>query len=238
MKILEVKNLNKSFSGFKVLKDVSMTVEAGERRGIIGPNGAGKTTLFNIISGNLRADKGEVWIFGNNVGHLLVYQRARMGMARTFQKNTLFFGLNLQDNIALALKGKESAENISRFLVSWGLEDKQKTRVGELSYGEQRQIEFLLAIVQSPSLVLLDEPTAGMSPAETEIIAQMIKSLSREITLLIIEHDMDIIFKVCDRVTILHNGEIIGDGKPDEIKANPRVKEVYLGLEEEEELNA
>lgn len=230
MLALEVKNLHKSFSGFTVLDNVSLTVEAGERHAIIGPNGAGKTTLFNIICGSLRADSGEVWIFGENSGQIPPYMRARMGMARTFQKNNLLFGLTLKDNIDLALRGKRLPEELSYFLSTWGLQDRQTMRAGELSYGEQRQVELLLAIVQKPRLILLDEPTAGMSPVETDIIFRMISTLPRAITLLIIEHDMDIVFKLSDRVTVLHNGKTIGAGRPDEVRSNARVKEIYLGI--------
>lgn len=233
MKALEIKSLSKNFGGLTVLRDISFWAENGERVAIIGPNGAGKTTLFNIISGTLPADNGEVWILGKNACRLRPYQRARLGMARTFQRNNLFFGLTLRENIHLARRGKPITADLAEFLETWNMKDKQAMRVEELAYGEQRQVELVLALVQAPHLILLDEPTAGMSPAETDAMAGMIRGLSRGITILIIEHDMDIVFELCDRIMVLHNGTIIGDGKPGEVKANPRVREVYLGIQNE-----
>jgi len=231
MNALEVMIINKSYGGLTVLKDVSFTLEQGERRAIIGPNGAGKTTLFNIISGIIMPDSGEIYLLGQNVTRLSTYLRSRLGLARTFQRNTLFNSLSIKDNIELALHTTRSNSNIKDILKSWGLWDKRKVVVKELSYGEQRQIEILLALVQSPKIIILDEPTAGMSPMETKTITEMIKSLSREITVLIIEHDMDVVFNLADRVSVLHYGQLLCEGSPEEIKSNPLVKEVYLGTE-------
>jgi len=231
MKALEIKHVSKSYGGLTVLKDVCFTLEQGERKAIIGPNGAGKTTLFNIISGILKPDSGEIYLLGQNVTRLATYLRARLGLARTFQRNTLFNSLSIEANIELALRHDRSGSKTMDILKSWGLWEKRKVLVKELSYGEQRQIEILLALVQSPKIIILDEPTAGMSPMETEMITQMIKSLSREITVLIIEHDMDVVFDLADRISVLHYGQILCEGSPEEIKSNPLVKEVYLGTD-------
>ncbi|KJS22137.1 MAG: ABC transporter [Clostridiaceae bacterium BRH_c20a] len=231
MKALEIKNISKSYGGLDVLINVYFTLEQGERRAIIGPNGAGKTSLFNIISGIIKPDSGEIYLLGQNVTRLSTYLRSRLGLARTFQRNTLFNNLSILDNVELALHSTKSDSNIKDILRNWGLWDKRKVIVKELSYGEQRQIEILLALVQSPKIIILDEPTAGMSPMETKTITEMIKSLSRDITVLIIEHDMDVVFNLADGISVLHNGQILCEGSPDEIKSNPLVKEVYLGTD-------
>lgn len=229
MKALEVKGLSKDFGGLQVLKQVSFSVEPGERRAIIGPNGAGKTTLFNIISGIVRPSSGEVLLFGQNITRMIPYRRSRLGLARTFQKNNLFFNLSLYENIRLALLTDNWHIKPRDFLKSWGLWRKRKIRVGDLSYGEQRQVEILLALAQTPKILLLDEPTAGMSAAETELITHMITNLPRDITVMIIEHDMEVLFNLADRVTVLHQGQILCEGEKDEVRSDHRVKEVYLG---------
>lgn len=229
MKVLAVNGLTKSFGGLTVLQNVAFSLEPGERRAVIGPNGAGKTTLFNIISGTLSPDAGEVLLFGKNVTRLSTHHRSRLGLARTFQKNNLFFNLSLLDNINLALLVNKNSSSPENFLKKWALWDKRHTRVGELSYGEQRQVELLLALAQSPKLLLLDEPTAGVSPVETEVVSSMIKALPRDITVLIIEHDMDVVFNLADRITVLHLGRILCEGDTAGVKSDARVKEVYLG---------
>ncbi len=229
MKALEVIRLKKSFGGVTVLENISFSIENGERVAIIGPNGAGKTTLFNIICGNLPADSGEVWISEKTASGLRPYQRARMGMARTFQKNNLFFGLTLRENIYLARRGKPMNSELLKFIETWNLKDKQDIRIESLSYGEQRQVELVLALFQNPRLILLDEPTAGMSPAETEVISNMINELPRGITIIVIEHDMEVVFKLCERIMVLYNGTVICDGDPGAVKADLLVTEVYLG---------
>lgn len=231
MKALAVKDLTKSFGGLRVLQNVAFSLESGERRAIIGPNGAGKTTLFNIISGTIRPDAGEVLLFGKNVTRISTHRRSRLGLARTFQKNNLFFNLSLLDNINLALLVNKIPSSPQSFIQKWDLWDKRNIRVGELSYGEQRQVELLLALAQSPRILLLDEPTAGISPVETEVIAAMINALPRDITILIIEHDMDVVFNLADRITVLHLGRVFYEGDPESVKSDHRVKEVYLGTD-------
>jgi branched-chain amino acid transport system ATP-binding protein len=229
MKILEIKNISKSFGGFEVLKNISLTVERGERRIIIGPNGAGKTTFFNVISGILKPDEGDIVFCGKSIGKLAPYQRSRLGIARTFQRNTLFFNLSILDNLKLALQRGRSHYKPVELLEKVGLQDKANMSTKELSYGEQRQVEILLALAQSPKIILLDEPTAGMSPVETEMITKMIRSLPREITVIMIEHDMEVVFNLADKITVLHLGEVICEGSASKVKSNPKVKEIYLG---------
>lgn len=234
MKALEIRALSKSFGGLSVLRNVELAVEPGERRAIIGPNGAGKTTLFNLICGTLKPCAGEILIFGKPVTSLPPYRRSRLGLARTFQRNNLFVGLSLLDNLKLAMRDNKSSLNPCHFFHKWGLFDKLNTRVAELSYGEQRQAEILLALAQSPKLILLDEPTAGMSSVERAIICDRISKLPPEVTVLMIEHDMEVVFDLADRITVLHLGEVLFEGGREEVKAHPRVKEIYLGEASEE----
>lgn len=229
MKVLEVKNVSKSFGGFKVLKDVNLTIEKGERRAVIGPNGAGKTTLFNIISGTLKPDKGRIFFYGKDISNYAPYMRARLGIARTFQRNNLFFNLSLTDNLKLAVQRVKTLYTLKELLSIAGLEDKQKIKVNELSYGEQRQVEILLALAQTPDLILLDEPTAGMSPAEADAVARMLDYLPKDITVLMVEHDMKVVFSVAKRVTVLHLGQVICDGTREEVRNSAAVKKAYLG---------
>lgn len=229
MKALEVNGLSKNFGGLAVLQNVSFSVSPGERRAIIGPNGAGKTTLFNVVSGAARPDAGEVLFFGKNVTNMPPHRRSRLGLARTFQKNNLFFNLSLLDNLNLAMRVNKSPLDPRELLKKWDLWEKRDTRVRELSYGHQRQTELLLALAQSPRLILLDEPTAGISPVETEAITGMIGALPREITVLIIEHDMEVVFNLAHRITVLHNGRVICEGDRERVRSDPGVKEVYLG---------
>lgn len=233
MKVLEIKNLGKNFGGFKVLKDVTLSVEQGERRAVIGPNGAGKTTLFNIISGILKADEGDIFFLGQKINALPPFKRSRLGIARTFQQNNLFFNLTVADNLKIALDRVISSRKPIELLEKVGLESRSRTRIRELSYGEQRQVEILLALAQSPKLIFLDEPTAGMSPVETKAIIKMIQSLPREITVLMVEHDMEVVFSLADRITVLHLGEILCEGDDSQVRSDARVKKVYLGKTDE-----
>lgn len=235
MKALEVKNISKNFGGLKVLKNVSFSVEAGERRAIIGPNAAGKTTLFNVISGILKPDTGNIEFFGKNITGLKPFQRARLGIARTFQKNNLFSSLSVMENLKLAMGRHKAKVKPDELLENFGLQERKLSRICELSYGEQRQVEILLALAQSPKLILLDEPTAGMSPVETEAICRIIGSLPRDIAILMIEHDLEVVFNLADRVTVLHLGEVICEDDRVKIRDNVRVREAYLGKTDEED---
>jgi branched-chain amino acid transport system ATP-binding protein len=245
---LRVEGLGKRFGGLEILKDLSFTIAKGERRAFIGPNGAGKSTLFNMIAGDLAPSCGEVTYFGENISRVPGYQRVRKGMVRTFQKNNLLNELTVQDNLLLVLQMKAGLEHVwyrprlakhfpdiyeraDRLLETWGLADRRNAVVKNLSYGEQRQVEILLGIATEPRILLLDEPTAGMSNSETQYILRLLQQLPKDLTLLIIEHDMDVVFGLADRVTVLHNGGILLEGDPQAIQTDPRVYEIYFGQE-------
>ncbi len=229
MKALELKNISKKYGSLQVLRDISIAFEVGERRALIGPNGAGKTTLFNILSGISKASSGEIYIFGKKVTAMPSHRRSRLALARTFQKNNLFFGLSLRDNLYLAGHSHHLPSMIREVLKNLDLWGKRNRRVGTLSYGEQRQVELLLALAQRPKILMLDEPTAGLSPVETQVITDMIKALPRNLTLLIIEHDMEVVYDLADQVAILHNGSILCEGEKDLIKSDVKALDAYLG---------
>ncbi len=236
--------LSKNFGGLRAIRGISLEIEEGERRAIIGPNGAGKTTFFHLISGFLFPSSGRLSLFGSEVTHLQAHQRAALGMARTFQVTNLFQKLTLFENILLGVQAMKrtrfcffrrvtSFRNIisetERLLKEWDLWGKKDALVKNLSYGEQRQIEVIMALATKPRLLLLDEPTAGLSPAETILVTSIIKGLPREITTLLIEHDMDVAFDIAEKITVLHFGSILAEGSPGQIKGNPKVTEIYLG---------
>jgi branched-chain amino acid transport system ATP-binding protein len=247
-KALHIEGLSKSFGGLNILEQLSMSVAPGERRAIIGPNGAGKTTFFNVITGDLPANNGSVLLFGEEVVHMPNHQRARRGMTRSYQKNNLFMNLSVQDNLNLVLQRKHNHswnwfsnrspkvfphlfEEAESFLETWNLAGKSHIKVNELSYGEQREIEILLGLAASPKLILLDEPTAGMSVAETQRMLKLLETFPADMTMLIIEHDMELVFGLADRITVLYYGKVLAEGTPEEIRSDPRVREVYLGSE-------
>jgi branched-chain amino acid transport system ATP-binding protein len=223
---------------------ISLGVREGERRAIIGPNGAGKTTLFNAIAGEVPVSGGSVRFAGRDVTHLRTHRRAALGMGRTYQITNLFPGLTVEENVRLAVqsldmrkfsmlgaptpKGAE-AERIDATLTTSGLAARRRDPTRTLSYGEQRQLEFALALASKPSLLLLDEPAAGLSAAERLAMAATISALPRTLTLVLIEHDIDLALSLVDHVTCLHNGTVLVEGSPDAIRANERVQQVYLG---------
>jgi len=244
MKALRVDKLCKNFGGLQALNRVSVDAEVGERLVIIGPNGAGKSTLFHIISGILSPTSGDVYLFGKNITRLPIHIRANLQLSQTFQLTNLFKGLTVLENIILALQSfKQTKFTLHRrlssfehvlgqaeeFLREWGFWDKRKVYVSKLSYGDQRLLDIVLALVNQPRLLLLDEPTGGLAAAEVQAIVSRIKSLSREITVLFIEHNMDVAFDLADRITVLHMGEVVKGGTPEEIRRDPLVTEIYLG---------
>jgi branched-chain amino acid transport system ATP-binding protein len=244
MAALEVSRLAKRYGGVDAVAGVSLRLEPGERRVLIGPNGAGKTTLFHCIAGTQIATSGSVSLFGADITRLAPYARARAGLARTFQITNLFPTLTVEENILLAVAAFEKTGLVRpmrayrplyaralRLLEQWGLADKPNRQVRHLSYGEQRQLELALATAGSPRLLLLDEPTAGLSASETARVVSMVRALSRDITLLMIEHDMDVAFELADRISVLHQGRIVAEGDRQAIKADPQVAEIYLGVE-------
>jgi branched-chain amino acid transport system ATP-binding protein len=241
---VEVRDLRMGFGALVVLADINLAVEAGERRALIGPNGAGKTTLFRIISGELRPTSGSVRLLGQDVTRLQPHMRARMGLGRTFQRNNLFTRLSVWENARLAVQVREGVgaqpfrpadayatvtAKAASLLDQVGLGARRGNPVAELSYGEQRQLELALALATAPRLLLLDEPTAGMSPAETSRMVALLAGLDRSITLVIIEHDMDVVQAVADNITVMHLGQILADGPAAAVRADPRVQAVYLG---------
>jgi branched-chain amino acid transport system ATP-binding protein len=243
--LLELRGLSKNFSGLHVLKDVNLTVGAGERRAIIGPNGAGKTTLFNVVSGELRPTSGSILFNGRDVTGRPPNQMWALGLARTFQRNNLFFQLTTFENVRLAVQAhhgfahrwfrpwysltavNDHTRDVLQRVDLWGRHDELAKN---LSYGEQRQLEVAIALAADPKILLLDEPTAGMSPAETSRTIDMLSSLPKELTVLIIEHDMDAVFSLADRIAVLNYGEVLADGTPEAVKNDARVQEVYLGV--------
>jgi len=225
---------------------VNLELKGGERRAIIGPNGAGKTTFFNLICGEFPPSQGTIVHFGEDVSRIPAYKRAALGISRTFQVTNLFPKLTVMQSILLAAQALERTKYVMyRPISSYKhLYEKAKGRleeveVGEkrdvfvknLSYGEQRQVEICLALVGNPRLLLLDEPTAGLSPAETRSFTSILKRLDPNITVLLIEHDMDVAFELPENITVLHQGRLIASGKNEEIKLNTTVQEIYFGTE-------
>jgi branched-chain amino acid transport system ATP-binding protein len=242
--VLIIDKLVVAFGALRAVDGVSISIPRGERRAIIGPNGAGKTTLFNAATGVVRPAHGRIVFDGRDITRLPPHRRARLGISRTFQITNLFPTLSVSDNMALAVRGLkrqklslfgspqlhvEEAAAITLALTAVRLSDCVDAQVRELCYGEQRQLEIALALVTGPSILLLDEPAAGLSPAERSIVAQIIRSLRRDLTLIMIEHDMDLALGLVDYVTCMHEGRILAEGSPDEIRRNSLVQEVYLG---------
>lgn len=243
---LVLKNLTKDFGGLRAVANVNLTVQLGERHVLIGPNGAGKTTLFNLISGELPATEGRIIHFGRDVTKLPPYHRAALGMARTFQITNLFPKLTVLENILLACQALERMKFVMfrplssyrhltdksmNLLKEFGLLEKRNELIKNLSHGDQRQIEVALALAGQPRLLLLDEPTAGLSLAETHSLTLMLKKLDPGITILLIEHDMDVAFEFAERITVLYQGKFLAEGNKEEIKSNPLVQQIYLGAE-------
>ena len=239
---LRVDEVSMSFGHFHALKGVSLTVKTGERRAVIGPNGAGKSTLFNTIAGQYRPTDGRIYLNGQETTALRPDQMWMHGLTRTFQRNQLFWGLTVWANVELACAahrqnglglGRTPAgsmdEDIADLLARVHLTPLAGAAVRMLAYGEQRQLELALALAGKPKILLLDEPTAGMSPAETEAMLALMSALPRDITLLIVEHDMDVVFTLADTISVLHLGEVLALGTPKEIQNNEQVREVYMG---------
>jgi branched-chain amino acid transport system ATP-binding protein len=244
---LECKTLTKRFGGLEAVKEVNLRVDAGERRAIIGPNGAGKTTLFSLISGLYPVTSGSIRIFGRDITHLPSHRRTHLGLGRTFQITNLFPTLSVIENLIVAAMGlrgmkfqmlrplstyRDFYERAAEVLESVGVAEKRWEVTKNLSYGEQRQIEICLALISNPVVLLLDEPTAGLSPADSAMMTEMIHNLDPKITILLIEHNMDVALQVADRITVLHQGGVFAEGSPTEIRNNTRVQEIYFGTED------
>jgi branched-chain amino acid transport system ATP-binding protein len=241
--VLRLRGIGRRFGGVQAVRDVDLDVPHGERRAILGPNGAGKTTLFNVIAGEFPPTTGTVEFRGADITRLPSRRRARLGLARTFQTSRLFHGLTVEDNLFLALTGVGGGRlrpfNLPADRARRGrartaaarvaLDDRLDALVGDLSHGEQRQLEIAMALAVDPTLLMLDEPAAGLARAERQLLTQLLLDLPRGVTLLLIEHDMDVALTVAERVTMMHDGRVIVEGTPGEIRANELVHDLYLG---------
>ncbi len=242
--ILSLSDVGVRFGALKAVDGVSLSLAPGERRAVIGPNGAGKTTLFNAITGALRPSSGSIVFDGMAITSLSPQARAHLGVARTFQITNLFGQMSVIENMRLAARGLSrtkfsffgsdrldaaQAGRVASALAASRLEGREAAIVRDLSYGEQRQLEVAMALVAAPRLLLLDEPAAGLSPAERGFLAEIIRTLPRELTVLLIEHDMELALGLVDFVTVMQNGRVIAQDEPAAIRTNPLVQEVYLG---------
>lgn len=240
---LELRGVTRMFGALAALQDVTMTVEPGERRAVLGSNGAGKTTLFNCVTGDFLPTSGTVRLFGEDVTNFPPHERIRRGLRRTYQISLLFNGLSVIDNVYLAVRGVSRGrfslirprrnealmQSALDLLEAVHLSDIRDTKVANLAYGQQRQLEIALALAGAPRLILFDEPAAGLSPTERAELITILTSLPRHIGYIIIEHDMDVALRVSERVSMMHNGRIFKEGRPDEIESDPEVQELYLG---------
>jgi len=244
MSALELHELNKAFGGLRVTSAVSLAVEPGERRLIIGPNGAGKTTLFNLITGELRADSGCISLFGRDLIGTPARRRAHMGLARTYQIITLFPSETLLHNVTLSLLGLSRLRwnpvvrlngqpdllvKAHQTLAQVGLDHLARRPVSQTAYGERRRVEIAMALAQSPKVLLLDEPFAGLSIEERHDVLTLIKAIPRYVTIVMIEHDMDVALEFAERITVLHFGRVVVEGTRAEVVRDPRTREIYLG---------
>lgn len=249
--ILETRGLTKAFGRVQVANGLDLAFEPGVITSVIGPNGAGKSTLINMLSGLISPDAGEIFFMGRNITRMPIHRRVKMGLCRSFQVVNVFPELTAAENIlipVLASLGRASRpfspvlgetmarEGMNAILARVGLTHGAELKAKSLSHGDQRLLEIGIALAARPRLIFLDEPTAGMNPVERTKILENIKRISSEgdTTFVIVEHDMDVVFSLSDRIVVLHHGDIIGDGTKDEIRANPKVREVYLGDEAEE----
>jgi len=241
---LVLENVSRHFGGLKAVDRVSLTIAGRERHALIGPNGAGKTTLFNVISGELPASSGRVVLFGTDVTRMAPHQRAALGIARTFQITKLFPGLTVLENALLACEALDRrklamhrtvssypdlGDRAARLLDQFALSARAGELARNLAYGDQRKLEVALSMAGRPRLLLLDEPMAGLSPAESRSMHTLLDTLDRDVAVLLIEHDMDVAFAFAEHVTVLHQGRVLTGGHRDEVSANRAVQEIYLG---------
>ncbi len=244
--VLELKGLSKSFGGLHAVRDVNLRIMPGDRKAIIGPNGAGKTTLFNLITGIHPSTSGQVLLFGRDVTAWPSHRRTALGMARTFQITHLFPRLTVLDNVLLAIEGLRPSKFVMwRFLSSYrdvydkahglleqaSFLDRKDTQVRYLSHGEQRQLEIILGLASDPKILLLDEPAAGLSSGESTEMTKFLQKLDPSLAILLIEHDMDVVFDVAEQISVLHFGEVLETGTPKQIHGSKRVQEIYLGTD-------
>jgi branched-chain amino acid transport system ATP-binding protein len=241
---LELRGVSKHFGGLHAVEDVNLSLSAGDRHGILGPNGAGKTTLFNLITGVLPVTSGAITLFGSDVTHAPTHKRTALGMARTFQITSLFPKLTVLDNVLLAVQGlrpmklsmvrplsayKDVYDKAEKLLTDANFWHVRDTQVRNLSHGEQRQLEVVLGLASDPKVLLLDEPSAGLATGESREMADFLNSLDKDLSILIIEHDLDVLFGVVSQITVLHYGKVLLEGPSEEVRNDSQVKEIYLG---------
>ena len=242
--LLSIKNLWKDFGGFVATRDITFDLEEGERHAIIGPNGAGKTTFFNLITGHMHPSKGSVEFRGKDITGIPPHKVVKLGIARSFQRINIFPRMSVFENVQVALMSREDQSlkmfklcfdlhvaETNQLLDTVGLLTEAEETAGELAYGKQKQLELAIALAENPDVLLLDEPTAGMSPTETGDAIKLVDRITKErgLTLLFTEHDMGVVFGISDRISVLHHGEIIASGLPDDVRNDPEVRRIYLG---------
>ena len=230
--LLYTENISKNFQGIKAVNNVNFKINKNEIRALIGPNGAGKTTFVSLLCGRIKASKGKVVFGGKDISDFPVYKRISNGIGYTFQITSIFFNLTVYENVALAIKKDNSNEKIntvSEVLTKVGLLDRINQRSGDLSYGHQRLLELAMGMAQKPKLLILDEPTQGLSDSEIENFKKLIKDISSSTTILLIEHNMDVVMTIADNISVLHFGEIIAEGDKKTIQNDPIVQKAYLG---------
>ncbi len=248
MEALRVEGLSKDFGGIHAVHNVSCKLDAGEHIAIIGPNGAGKTTFFNLVGGQIAPSSGKVFFFDQDITHMSAYKRTHLGMARSFQITSLFVNLTVLQHMVLALLGTKNTrfqvfravtsykslfDRAQELLSSMDLWQMRNDPVHSVSYGEQRKLEIALSLASNPKLLLLDEPSCGLTASESADITNLIRKLGEKITVMLVAHDMDLVFGVAQRIIVLHYGEIIMEGTPEQIQASDKVKEIYMGFDEE-----
>ena len=244
MTVLNISNLTIDFGGFVAINNVNFSLEDGEKHAIIGPNGAGKTTFFNLITGHLKPSQGDVSFKDKTITALAPHKIVKLGLARSFQRINIFPRMTVFENIQTSLIARDNKhfsffspgaaqnrEETAELLELVGLEDEFAEIAGELAYGKQKQLELAISLAENPTVLLLDEPTAGMSPQETSVAIALVDEIARarKLTLLFTEHDMSVVFGIADRISVLHHGEIIASGTPDAVRSDPEVRRVYLG---------
>ncbi len=241
--MFEIRGISKSFGGIQVVKNISFTLEKGERRVLLGPNGAGKTTLFNLLTGTIVADAGDILLEGKSIITQSVAMRAKSGLARSYQKNNLFEALTMRENLMLAaaaaqgkaaslrdsFRDKQVKQIVTETAEQIGLADLLDMQVKHASYGNRRQLEVGIALAAKPNLLLMDEPTSGVGPDMMESFQQLLSDLPKDLTIIIIEHDMDIAFSIADKITVMNFGETVFEGTPQQTKGNKIVRDIYLG---------
>jgi len=242
--VLELKRLSKSFGGLHAVQDVNLKIFPGDRKAIIGPNGAGKTTLFNVITGVLSATSGQVLLFGKDITGWPSHRRTALGMARTFQVTSLFPKLTILENVLLAITGLRRTkfvmwrplssyldvyEKARGLLENAGYWDRREVEVRSLSHGERRQVEVVLGLASDPKILLLDEPAAGLASGESQEMTAFLRRLDPQLAILLIEHDMDVVFDFADHISVLHFGQVMEEGATEHIRRSEKVREIYLG---------